>query len=385
MKSINYISYYAEQDNPEKRVIALSAVNKINYICDVLIRLGYEVKIVSPSTTNDSEKGYKGKTIYIKEGLSLRSFSTLPWNRMWQKMISIIISKIGVIVTLLRLKRGEKVVVYHSLGYMNLINALHRIKRFHLILEVEEIYADVIGDDVLKTREIRFLKSAENYIFPAKMLGDLINTDNKPSVYIHGTYQVENEIISHNSFDSTCVTDKPIIHCVYAGTLDPRKGGAIAAANVAFYLPENYHIHIIGFGSEEDIERIEDIVTKVRRMKCAKLSYDGLLSGNDYIAFLQGCDVGLSTQDPTASFNDTSFPSKILSYMANGLRVVCVKIPVVEQSAISQELYYYEEQQPQQIADAIMGIDFSTEYDSRALIARLDKEFEENLSQLLIR
>ena len=39
---------------------------------------------------------------------------------------------------------------------------------------------------------------------------------------------------------------------VYAGTYDPRKGGVLAAVAAGQYLDDKYHIHIIGFGDEQD-------------------------------------------------------------------------------------------------------------------------------------
>ena len=60
---------------------------------------------------------------------------------------------------------------------------------------------------------------------------------------IYGTYNVEKQIA--NKFDDGK------IHCVYAGTFDPRKGG-MSAVNAAKFLDEKYHIHILGFGTEKD-------------------------------------------------------------------------------------------------------------------------------------
>ena len=173
------------------------------------------------------------------------------------------------------------------------------------------------------------------------------------------------------------------IHCVYAGTLDPRKGGAIASAESALFLNENYHIHILGFGNEKEKAEMLNTIDSISKKSKAKITYDGLLSGEEYIKFIQSCDIGLSTQNPNAKFNDTSFPSKILSYMANGLRVVSVRIPVVEESGIGKCVYYYDEQTPENIAKAIKSIDFSEEYDSRKAIGVLDKAFICNLKTML--
>lgn len=140
---------------------------------------------------------------------------------------------------------------------------------------------------------------------------------------------------------------------MYAGTFDPRKGGPTTTTTTR-WLPENYHVHILGFGSENDTKELCALIEETNEASAATVTYDGLLSGEDYIRFLQKCQIGLSTQNPDAAFNDTSFPSKILSYMANGLRVVTVRIPAIEGSAVGDDVIYYEEQTPEKIAQAIL-------------------------------
>ena len=176
--------------------------------------------------------------------------------------------------------------------------------------------------------------------------------------------------------------DKNKVHCVYAGTFDPRKGGATAVA-AAEYLPDNYHIHILGFGTETEVENMRGKIEKINKKSKAIVSYEGILTGEDYIKFIQSCDIGLSTQNSNASFNATSFPSKILSYMANGLRVVSVRIPAIETSKVGKYIYYYDNQNPQEIANAIMRVNINDNYDSKGFIKELDDEFKKELSEML--
>ena len=202
-----------------------------------------------------------------------------------------------------------------------------------------------------------------------------INFSDKPYAITHGTYHVEP--------DRNFRFDDNKIHVVYAGTLDPRKGGAASAAAAARYLPENYHVHILGFGSDEQIANMKSLIEDVNRISSADVSYDGVLSGEDYIRFLQACQIGLSTQNPDAAFNATSFPSKVLSYMANGLRVVSIRIDAVESSAVGDMITYYDDQSPEAIAKAIIGVDISQPYDSRQRIVQLDEQFKRDLKRLI--
>lgn len=375
MKTINYLSYYAQPGNPDKRAVTLASNNKIDYISDTIVKNDFNVNIISASVTCDTEKAYRGKRIEIRKGLCLKTFPTLPRGTVLQKVFGFALTKICIICELLKIKRGEKIIVYHSLGYMRMVNILHKIKKFHLVLEAEEIYADVIGDAKLKNKEIKFLRSADSYIFPTTLLNQLINIENKPAAIIHGTYNIEPK-------KEKLFNDKKI-HIVYAGTFDPRKGGALAAVSATGFLPSNYHIHIIGFGGENDIINLKEQIAKVSNKAKAKVTYDGMYSGEDYISFLQSCDIGLSTQNPDADFNATSFPSKILSYMANGLRVVSIRIPAIETSAIGKYMYYYDEQTPEKIADAIKSVEMNDNYNGREVISELDLQFQKDLKLLL--
>jgi ribonucleotide reductase alpha subunit len=244
-----------------------------------------------------------------------------------------------------------------------------------IILEVEEIYDDVKPSKLWRYIEYKVFKVADKYIFPTELLNKKINNVNKPYVVVHGTYCVEEK--------RTQIQVGNDVHIVYAGTFDPIKGGAQAAAAAAEHLPQNYHVHIIGFGSEEQVRSVTNLVLEISKKTTARITYDGLLKDEEYIQFLQKSHVGLSTQTPDGEYNETSFPSKILSYMANGLRVVSVRIKVVKESAIGDAVYYYSEQTPRSIAEAIMSININDPYDSRALIEKLDKDFERKLIILL--
>ena len=265
--------------------------------------------------------------------------------------------------------------VYHSLSLIVPLLLAKKIKNFKIILEVEEIYTDVIdyGKKIRKL-EFKMIKSAEKYIFPTELLNEKINKKNKPYCIIYGTYKVEDD--KNVNFQD----DK--IHIVYAGTFDPRKGGA-AAAEAAAYLDEKYHIHIIGFGSEDEKIYLQNLIKEVsKNTKCA-VTYDGLYKGEEYIKFLQKCDIGLSTQTPNAEYNDTSFPSKVLSYMANGLRVVSIRIKALEKAEISDLLYYYDKDCPKEIASAIKNINLLDKYNSREKIRTLDRKFMQDIKKLM--
>ena len=374
MNKIKYIGYFDTNENSaENRNFTLSATNKMTYIISVLNKIGYNVEIISASETRN-KRGCSGKTVKISEAETLKLFRTFRWGNKINKFISVYSMKIIMFFHLMmNIQRNDTVIVYHSLAYINTFKLLKKIKKFNLILEVEEIYADVVNSDKYRKKEYKYFKYADAYIFPTELLHDKINADNKPYTIIYGTYQVEP--------DRDCKFNDGKIHCVYAGIFDMKKSGSVVA--VSEFLDENYQIHIIGFGTDKDKNiLLKNIKESSRKSDCV-ITFDGLKTGEEYIKYIQSCDIGLSTQNSNAMYNNTSFPSKVLSYMANGLRVVSVKIQTLEASAINDYLYYYESDNPQKIAEAVKNVNLNDKYDSREIISELDIHFTQNIKILL--
>ena len=372
MKKIFYLGYYNLPDSGTNFVLA--AVNKMNYICEALENNGYNTEIVSASGAVE-KKFCKSKKVKLTDKTTLKLFSSLPRLNRIVSVIDRVILKINLFLYMIKnTNKYSTVMVYHSLGYMSLVKRLKKLKGFKLIIEAEEIYGDVIGNEKTSQKEYEFFKIADGFIFPTELLSEKVNTEKKPEVIIYGTYHIEKEMPK--------IFSDGKIHCVYAGTLDPRKGGA-AAVEAALFLNGDYHIHILGFGNEKEKAEMLNIIDDISKKTEAKITYDGLLSGDEFTSFIQSCDIGFSTQSPDAAFNSTSFPSKILTYMVNGLRVVSIRIPAIEKSAVGKFMYYYDEQTPENIAKAIKSIDFSEEYDSRKAIGVLDKAFICDLKKML--
>ncbi|MFP5114104.1 glycosyltransferase [Bacillaceae bacterium C204] len=375
--NIKYIGFYdSDTYAEENRNSFLAATNKMDYICQAIVATDNKVEIISPSWTANKKGYYHKRTSTIGEGVTLTCGPTFGANGRLLRYIRILWSWIWLFGYLIKnINSKETIIVYHSMMIISPIMLAKKIKKFKLILEVEEIYQDVKEySQLMQKNEYKLFQIADCFIFPTELLNEKINKSNKPHTIIYGTYKVEQE--RKYKFNDER------IHCVYAGTFDPRKGGAIAAT-VAPYLSNNYHIHIIGFGSEDETRSIQQLISEVAKTSDCTITYDGLLKGEEYIKFLQSCHIGLSTQTPDAKYNNTSFPSKILSYMANGLRVVSVRIKAIEMSSIGDALYYYEDQTPEAIAEAIMSIDINKPYDSKKLIKKLDEKFVHSIKKML--
>ncbi len=368
---IYYLGYFP--GITKRRQSILAATNKMEYIYKSLLKCRKDVELVSCSVSSD-KTGEVGCKKQLGERLKLRQFRTLGRKNKVINVLDRFLMKWQLFwYFIFHSRKTDTIIAYHSPLYCKVLTWLKRIKKWKFILEVEEIYGDVSGNVRLKKRELRICKSADAFIFPTELLSYAVNLRQKPYIVIHGTYQIEPDrrVRFHDGK----------IHVVYAGTFDPRKGGAIAVAAGEF-LPENYHIHIIGFGSEKDKKYLLDEIEKVSKKSKCTVTYDGLKSGEDYIRFIQSCDIGLSTQNPDAAFNETSFPSKVLSYLANGLRVVSIRIKALEQSAVNDLLFYYDKNSPQAIADAIKSVNLKILYDSRKRIFDLSENFIREIEAL---
>lgn len=379
-KRIKYVAFYSHKTiSSEKRVHALSATNKIDYICDSLVKNNYDVEIISPSWTS-AEKGiYPGATIQIKNSISLKTFSTFGSKGMTRKAIKCLWALVQLFVYLfVNVEKGEPIIVYHAVSLSLPIRLLCILKGTKVILEVEEIYQDVRDlSSFSKRSEIKSFSCAWGYFFSTELLNDTVNLPNKPHLTIYGSYHVP-KVRKKNLHD-------PKTHIIYAGTFDLRKGGVITAIKSALYLPKDYHVHIIGFGTDTEIGMVVDLIDKLSEHFLCTVTYDGMFDGDDYIRRLQKCSIGLSTQIPEGEYNNTSFPSKILSYMANGLEVVTTRIQVVERSSISEQVWFYDGADPQTVAETIMAVARKPcgDYDSRKVIAELNMNFVKEINELL--
>lgn len=373
---MKYIGYFDLQDSKVKRYYITSASNKMDYVAQAIRAKTGDVEIISMSSVIEPKfRFYPNEVNTVSNGITLRLPSSWGGSNIVLRKIRTLWNLAYMFFYLLfSVKKNETILVYHSLGYLDVILWVKKLKKFKLILEANEIYTDVSAlSPRLKRLEYKMFDIADGYLFATELLNDKLNIRNKPHCYNHGTYKVESQIVEK--------FDDGKIHVVYAGTFDPRKGGAAAAAAAAEFLPENYHVHICGFGSTKETNDIIEIVRQTAQRAKASISFEGLLKGREYIELIQQCHIGLSTQDPNAAFNATSFPSKILSYMSNGLTVVSIRIEAIEKSAVGRHISYYEEQTPEEIAKAIVNSDISN--DNRIFIKMLDLKFQNEIKNLI--
>lgn len=220
------------------------------------------------------------------------------------------------------------------------------------------------------------MQIADKYIFPTELLNQKINKKMAPYIIATGIYKSEEQVAEK--------WDDEKIHVVYAGTCSQQKGGAIASIKMAEYLDKRYHVHILGKGTDDEIFSVKKEIERVSEVSNALITYDGVLRGKEFNQFLQKCHIGLSTQKPEGIYNNTSFPSKILTYLSNGLDVVSVHILAVEQSAVGGFVFYYDGQKPENIAECVKKIEPLKTKSKKELLDNLDMNLVNDIKKLFL-
>lgn len=385
MDKIYYVGFFGDAlAYEENRHLAPSGVNKMDYIARALGSEGMKIKIISTAwlkyKKNLGLKIIRQRKFKVTDNVDcvLPYSITLPLKI--STVLSMFLAKVWLILYfLINIGRNDIVIVYHSTFYLNTLYWLKKIINFKLILEVEEVYSEVFSmNQKWKRREQRLIDNADSYIFPNDLMYDYLQIKNKPYLVVYGSYLADNYEMKPVKFDD----DK--IHLVYAGIIDKLKLGAFNAIRSAKYLSDSYEIHILGFGTEADVNDLKKEIQSINRFSSCKVIYEGKKTGEDYKNFMNGCQIGLSTQKNEGEYLKLTFPSKVLGYLTIGLNVVSAKIEGVMVSDIGDIVAYYNEDSPQAIAEAIKNMKILSSDDIKGRIAELDANFKRRIHELIL-
>lgn len=380
-KRIKYIaSFDIDSNKVENRMNMLSSANKINYIITVLNELGYGVDIISYSHTLN-KKCYSGKLINWGNN-TVKLFPTTWRGGILLKILNCLILNTCLFFYLLfNVHHKDTVIMYHSYGIL-WINLLFMLKGVHLIEECEEVYGDIFGKKWMSFLEHKLLTKADSYIYPTELLNSIVNTNNKPYLVVHGSYKDVGAQFFSDCKPETVVFDPNLYHVAYTGILDPKKG-CMDVVKAAEFLDGSYYIHILGFGSQEEIDMIEQLINELSKKSKCKVTFDGLRKGLEYTNYLKHLDLGLCTLDTEEAFTLTQFPSKIISYMAAGVPVLCSEAKAIKTCDVSSAITFYEGNSPKAIAEGIITAKIKGRIDTRQLLEDCDEKFKVELKSLL--
>lgn len=374
-KEIKYIGFYDAPNTNFKRVSALAATNKMDYIAETINNVGYQVHFVSPSWFADASsraKFHTETTIQLDKNKKLTLVPSIGSANKFLGYLKILLSLLWLFWWLLtHTKKKEKIIVYHSPWLVLPVLWAKKIKGFQLILEVEEIYSDVSSlHTYFDKLEQNIFDKADCFLFSTELLAERLQIK-KEYIVLYGNYKVYDQLA------------KPIndgkIHLIYAGIIDSEKAGAFNAIESAVYLNENYVMHIIGFG---EVEKLKARIQEINSISKCKVTYDGIKINEEFISFCQSCHIGLSTQKMEGDYVSSSFPSKILTYMGLGLSVVSGNIEVVKKSKIAEFVHYYSSDTAVELAQAILNIEIMNVEKNKIIISQLNIDFKAQVKSM---
>ena len=378
---VYYLGHYScEVIAEDKRTASPPAMNKMGYIISVMEEaLAGEAVVVSPCETSLPHL-VRGGLYPLNGRVSLKTFDSIGGKFKLLRGLGHLLTRRQTERYLLsHVKAEDTVLVYHSLALMDTVERLKRKTGCTLVIEVEELYSDVKENDELRKRETEYLKIADEYVFITELLQKEVDGQGKPSTVLHGTYRTVPRC------GERCGDGR--IHVVYAGSFNPVKGGAICAIEAAEHLDDRYVLHVLGKGKDSDTQRVKEAIERIAPRTECRILFEGYKTGEEFDSLVQSCHIGLSTQQPDGKYNASSFPSKVLMYMSNGLPVVSVRIPAVATSRVGEYIYYYDTPTPQNIAEAIRSVPVEQYTDEliRSRLAELDRIFTAELGELLAR
>lgn len=361
-----------EKYDKDNRYYAVSVKNKVEYMISKLNKMGIALEIISCSSSNNSF-GFIPKRKEDFKGNILINAPTICVPTMVGKKAQRLFIYIWLFFyLLLKTHKNEEIIVYHA--YNPFIQLAQKIRKFKVILEVEEIYSDLTGSKTRRKKEIKFIEMATKYIVASEKIYNLIGKPNKPYCVFNGRY----DVLSRTKFPF----DDGKIHIVYAGSICYNLV-AFTSVEIAKYLSDKYIIHIIGWGLEEDLTLLESKINEVNRTSNCKVYYNGMFSGNELNEFLQKCHIGISPQRTDETFSNACFPSKISLYLSNGLRVVSSYSKAVEESMLGSLVDFSSSSEPSEFAHKIQSIDINDEFNSIKIIKELDIKFYDDLLNLM--
>ena len=288
-----YVAFYVSvEDNARRQNIA--GVEKANYIIKTFNDLGNTVTILS-NAKSAKNRGIGIERIRLSDkGIYLLTFASLrKGKRIWDVLNAVYGLIQLFLYLLLFVHKDDTVCVYHSMGYRGLFTFIRRIKKFKYILEVEELYQYFDANKSnYKKKENEVLSEPDAFIFSNFLMENEVNKGQKPSVFVNGVYRNKKCLLHVNRNENK---ENKIVRLVYAGGLEQQKGiGKIL--DVINFLDDCYEVRIIGFGSEEDTQKVKKRVRELNK-RGKKVIFDGIKVGEDYNFYLQQCDIGLCIQD----------------------------------------------------------------------------------------
>lgn len=378
-KVIKYIGCYDRlYDGKQTRVFSLAAAKKMDYLCNVLNRIGYKVEIISPAYIIGKNESYEKEATYkLNKNISLILTPSIGAKNKLIRIFRVLLSKIWLFVYLIKnCTANEKVLIYHDYELAFPVLMAQFIRHFKIVLEVEEQFSKVWSLTIYqKFKEDCLLKKGiKGSLVVSELLAEKLAIVSP--IISYGNYSVYQGVIDRSE-------RQDIISLIYTGSIDKVKGSAFIAMETITYLPKNYRLMISGPIVQQDKKDFEERMNEINE-HCGRkaVEYLGILGGEEYQRLLLNADIALNPQKD-GEFGTFLFPSKIISYMSYDLPVVSTRGESIVRSRVSDLIIFAEDFSPEKIAAAIMKVDIEVKLDCRGRLNELNVIFCRQLMTLL--
>lgn len=279
-----------------------------------------------------------------------------------------------IVYALFKTKKTDTILIYHDYGLSFIYKLMCFLGGAHFVYVTAEIFSAVYNRGAKKIeQEIGHLKGANSYVFINNLLPEIFNVKTYAVCYGNYTY-ARQEVERFND---------GLIHAVYAGKISSIISDAFLAVECANFCNNNIHIHILGYGNQDDIALLKQRVTEINSQRGFNvISYDGCLSGDDYEVFLSRCQVGLCPRVLTAELAQYCFPSKTMVYLTHGLIPICPNIPVFNRCDFANSLVLVDNISPESLADSLNRLSV-VDFNPQAVVESLDTSFKNSLESII--
>lgn len=378
---IHYICLYTDESLHDKLFREPAECAKIEYMVEALKSAGFRIRLFSTRCVKIRWRPAKPGMVVIDGDERHQYVLSMAGNRLINKMNAVLNRLQIILYVLLRVKKSQTVLLYHQYYYYGVFTFLKRIKKFELILEIEELHFTLMHK--MKEQELRFIKLADKYLLIQPDLLRQIDIGGKPHLIAYGDYRLPGT--------SAAAFYNDYYNVVFAGVIESRRNAAFIACKAAEYLDSRFRLHILGFGPEPEIQKLRGLIAEVN-LRCGeeRVIYHGKKTGAEFSEFLNACSVGLSCHSYSEQDRESeqfSFPSKIMIYMAHNLRVVSPDIACVRNTPFNDCIRFYSQSNketiPMKIAACIQDFFAHPACGSmqpREQLIKIRAEFETKLS-----
>lgn len=354
MNHIYYIGFYSKNTNPNDFLVFPATNTKMDYIISAIKSADYRVTIFALGECKVKKiKFYKKKTEIIDDFEKIIYVSTFGSSSIIIKFFSRLWLLIQLFFFLsFKVKKGSKVLYYHTYATIIAVRLSKLFNNYKLIFEVEEIFqAAWRGTNEKIKEEINYLQKGDAFILVNDIMASKCGFENKPFAVCYGDYR-----ITKINKQANYKINNPI-NIVYAGVLGGENSDVYLSIRAVELLPKNYKLHILGYGSQNHVNNMINIVNQInKKVGYSKISYHGKLSGKEYFDFLADCQIGLSTRVLEDKYSDYTFPSKVLVYIGNNLTTVSSQISCIMKSKVRDSIWFYKSSTPESVAEVIIDI-----------------------------